>query len=243
MSAKIQHLENAPIKEALIDIQVVLPDNTILSDINELSNDLQEYYPHIGKRFEATFKIKGEQPELPDQKQIGIVFSSEDKKEVVQARLDGITYSRLEPYETWERLRDEALRLWAIYNDHLHPTSITRVACRYINEMKFSLPMTLSEYITAPPPKIEGLPDNLKGFLTRVNVQLDDTPTNAVFTQAIKGITSDKTVTIIIDIDVYRERTFQIVGDELPNALEEFHDYKNKIFFSSITENAVEYFK
>lgn len=44
----------------------------------------------------------------------GFLLSSSDKLRIVQARLDGFTFSRLAPYETWERLRDEAKSAWRI---------------------------------------------------------------------------------------------------------------------------------
>ena len=63
----------------------------------------------------------------------GYLFTSVDGRQVVQARLDGFTFSRLKPYDKWESLRDEARELWQHYVQIASPETVTRVALRYIN--------------------------------------------------------------------------------------------------------------
>lgn len=244
MSADIRHLENAPIREALIDIQVKLPEDIIIDDIERFAEKISKDYPRKQKMWKTNIEInlKGP-PQKIIQQQIGFGFIAQDKKQVVQARLNGFTVSRLKKYIDWEHLRDETKRLWKLYADSYKPLLITRVACRYINEIKLGPSVKLDEYLTALPHRIEGLPDKLEHFLTRVIVPLEDTPTKAIVTQVLEGSTPKGEATIILDIDVFREGSFAVESTEIWNVIESFHDHKNTIFFNSITEQAVELYK
>ena len=78
--------------------------------------------------------------------------------------MDGFTFSRLKPYETWENLRDEAYRLWQKYREITSP-EIIRVALRYINKLEFPLPIkNFSDYLTAAPIVPAELPQGVSSF-------------------------------------------------------------------------------
>ena len=74
------------------------------------------------------------------QDKIGYIFIGNEGKNVAQCRLNGFSFSRLAPYETWEQLRDEARKLWATYWQIVGPAPIIRVAVRYINQIDIPLP-------------------------------------------------------------------------------------------------------
>ncbi len=237
------HLENAPIREALIDIQVQLPEGTTIEDIKKLGELVKSDYPQTGKRWKANIELKPEEATDFQPKQIGYVFISDDKKQIIQARLNGFTFSRLKQYETWEKLRDEALRLWQIYKKHLHPLSIERVACRYINEIKLKVPVKLRDYLTAPPLRPESAPEELASFLTRVVIPYEQLGATAIVTQALEKVADDGTVPIILDIDVFKSDSFDIGSTDAWDTLDKFREVKNQLFFNSIEKKTVELFK
>ena len=238
------HLENAPIREALFDIHVKMPEDTTIEKIEGFGQLIKDDYPQVSKRWATNIRIKlGSPPERVEQEQIGYGFISKDNKQVLQVRLDGFTFSRLRPYETWEKLRDETKRLWNLFVDSLKPISIERVACRFINELPLEQPIKLDEHITSPPSRVKGLPDLPESFLTRMAIPNNELSAKAIITQAFEGVNKEGKAVLILDIDVFKKGPFAVDSDEAWNTLESFHDYKNQIFFGSVTEHTVEKYK
>ncbi len=247
--AEYSHLRNAPITEALIDIRIKVRDDYDVHQIESLHEEIASQYPAKKERrkWEGRFEFKkGETPIPAGSETInGYIFTSANGKQIFQARIDGFTFNRLRPYETWEIMRDEAFRLWKLYRTKLRP-DITRVALRYIN--KFDIPLfpeplrDFSEYLTAAPIVPEGIPQGVSSFLTRVVINEPAIDASAIITQAFEQIVDPKFLTIILDIDVFKQKD-HISEEEALQTLEALRDFKNKIFFKSITEKTKELFK
>ena len=161
----------------------------------------------------------------------------------MQARLDGFTFSRLHPYVKWEELRDEAYRLWQLYKDMTSPESITRVAVRYINNLNIPMPIKdFDDYLTAPPTVPEGLPQGVSSFLTRTVIHEPSFGANAIITQALEQVDTD-VAPVILDIDVFKLESKGIVEKDAWKIMEKLRHFKNKVFFSSITDDLKERYK
>ena len=239
-------LKKAPITEALIDIRVKLPSDFDVKNINAIYESIKNQYPgtHEQKISEVKFEpkakdiVKSSKPEIN-----GYRYVSSDKKQIVQARLDGFTFSRLHPYINWEELRDEAYRLWQLYKDITSPESITRVAVRYINNLNIPMPIRdFSDYLTAPPTVPEGLPQGVTSFLTRIVIHEPSSGANAIITQVLEQIVTDK-APIILDIDVFRLQPKGVEEKDAWEIIENLRHFKNRIFFKSITKNLREMYK
>ena len=244
----IEHLRNAPIVEALVDIRVKLPPDVDVIKLESIGGLISNQYPKKKKRirFEGKFDVKvGELPRHNDTPVWvdGHIYSTEDERYMVQTRLDGFTFSRLSPYETWENLRDEAYKLWEHYVRITSPEIITRVALRYINRLEFPFPMgDFNEYLTSSPIIPEGLPQKISSFLVRVVVPEESIKSFAIITQSFKSVERDK-VPVILDIDVFKQMRFEVDKKEAWDFLEKLHEFKNKVFFKSITEKTKELYK
>jgi uncharacterized protein (TIGR04255 family) len=242
-------LRNAPITEALIDIRVKIRSDFDVEQFQSLHNAITTQYPDKKKRhkWEGKFEFKnGETPISASTETIdGYLFTSADGKQIFQARIDGFTFNRLKPYEQWETFRDEALRLWKLYRDIISP-EIIRVALRFINKIDIPLsPQTVldfDDYLTAGPIVPKELPQGLSSFLTRVVIRDPDSDALAIITQAFEQIINPKFVPIILDIDVFKQKEV-ISEEEAWQTLEELRHFKNRIFFTSITEKAKELFQ
>jgi len=239
--ATYEHLEKAPITEALIDIRVKLANNFQIENLDSIGTHIADKYPtrKIRKRFETQIQFKqGEKPSPEGIERIdGYLFSSNDKKQIVQARFDGFTFSRLKPYQTWKDLRDEARQLWQIYLKISSPELITRVAVRYINNLNIPLPIKdFSDYLTAPPIVPEKLPQGISSFLTRTVIHEGSLGAQAIITQALEQMVRPGFAPVILDIDVFKEVPDGIEGDVAWETLEKLRHFKNDIFFESITE-------
>lgn len=244
--AEYQVLRNAPIVEAVIDIRVKVKEDLLLEQLSELDSAISKEYPEKKERYKWEGKLefkKGASPISTTTETIdGYMFISSDQKQIFQATLDGFTFSRLKPYETWEHFRDEAHRLWKLYRDVAFP-EITRVALRYINKMEFPLPIKdFSDYLTAPPIVPEGLPQGVSSFLTRVVIHEPEMDAAAIITQSLEQLVTPNLLPIILDIDVFKQKTEGIKEDEAWELLERLRHFENKIFFKSITEKAKEVF-
>lgn len=106
-------LKNAPITEAVIDIRVKLPSSTNIESIDLLFGKIKEQYPvrqeHRVSEFSLELKPSGDPIKTAKSAVNGYRYISADKKQIVQARLDGFTMSRLHPYKEWKDLRDEEI--------------------------------------------------------------------------------------------------------------------------------------
>lgn len=243
--AEYSILSNAPIVEAVIDIRIRVKEDLQLEQLNSISSAVCEQYPDKKERHKWEGKLefkKGETPISTTTEAVdGYVFTSADQKQIFQARLDGFTFSRLKPYETWERFRDEAYRLWLLYRGVVSP-EITRVALRYINKMEFPLPV-ISDYLTGAPIVPDGLPQGVSSFLTRVVIHEPEIDAAAIITQALEQVVNPNILPIILDIDVFKQKPEGIREEDAWETLEKLRHFKNKIFFKSITEKAKELFQ
>ena len=244
--AKYTHLEKAPITEALIDIRIKVRDDLKVEQLESIYNLISGQYPDkkTGHKWESKFEFKKGEPLVSSGTETidGYVFTSTDQKQIFQARLDGFTFSRLKPYETWKQLRDEAHRLWLIYKEITSP-EITRVALRYINKMEIPLSSKdFSEYLTAAPIVPEGLPQGVSSFLTRVVIHEPSIDAAAIITQALEQVVNPNFIPIILDIDVFKQKSEGISEKDAWDTLEKLRHFKNKIFFESITEKTKEIF-
>jgi len=245
-----RHLKNAPIKEALIDIQVTLSEDTRVEKLDSKYNSFSNSYPkkemiqkgRLGFQFDEGQPIRA----TVDQNFVGYKYTSQDDKQIVQFRKDGFTFSRLEPYHTWEEMKEDAIILWKSYMDVASPTEITRVATRYINVLQIPLDMLteFKDFLTAPPQIPEQLPQEIGSFLTRVVIYEPTIGANCILTQALEPIDTDKEYApIVLDIDVFMKCTFNIESGDYWEALDRLRDFKNQVFFESITEKAAGLFQ
>ncbi|MCO6459644.1 MAG: TIGR04255 family protein [Pirellulaceae bacterium] len=83
----------------------------------------------------------------------------------MQSRVNGFTFSRLAPYESWEPFRHEARRQWEVYRNRLNPQGVARIAVRCIN--RIDLPgdsVDLKEYFRTSPEIAPELRNNCKAI-------------------------------------------------------------------------------
>lgn len=240
-------LQKAPITEALIDIRIKVREDFNVEQLLPLYDLTSNQYPEKKSRhkWEGKLEFKKDGPPIPSGIHAidGYIFTSIDKKQIFQARVDGFTFNKLRPYDRWESFRDEAWRLWKLYRDITSP-EIVRVALRFINKFDIPLPIKdFNEYLTAAPIVPEGLPQGVNSFLTRIVIHEPEIDAAAIVTQVFEQIINPSYLPIILDIDVFKQKSEGIAEEEAWQTLKKFRDFKNKIFFKSITEKAKELFQ
>jgi uncharacterized protein (TIGR04255 family) len=236
-------LKHAPITEAVIDIRVKLSSTTDVKSIDFLFEKIKSQYPvrQELRVSEFSFELKPDEDPIRTSKTRvnGYRYISADQKQIVQARLDGFTLSRLHPYTEWKDLRDEAKKLWQFYRGITKPEAITRVALRYINNLNMPFPINdFDEYLTAPPLVPKELPQGISSFLTRVVVTEPTLGINAIITQALELVPpmpETNRLPVILDIDVFKQDPKGMEETAAWNTIEQLRHFKNKVFDKSIT--------
>jgi uncharacterized protein (TIGR04255 family) len=242
---------NAPITEALLDIRVTLPAQTDLAKLATFHDSIKQKYPSKQERLAWRGHVEIKASPVPEVSQSatggpdGYLFTSVDDRQVVQARLDGFTFSRLKPYDKWTTLRDEAQELWQHYVRIASPETVTRVALRYINRIEIPLPMRdFKDYILTTPEIAPDLPQGLGSFFMRLVIPDPKAQAVAIVTETMEPIDESRNrLPLILDIDVFRIAAFNIQDNAMWEAFEYLHDLKNDIFFKSITLKAKELFQ
>lgn len=242
-----RHYPKAPITEALIDLRVELPQGTVVGDLERVQNGLENAYPTKKDRIHAEFQGqigKEGAAAVARSKHDGYVFTSQDEKQVFQARLDGFTISRLAPYESWQPFRDEAQRLWDVYRSIAKPTKVTRLAVRYINRLDLPLPVAdLKDYLRTVPEVSPALPQNLAGYFMQLRIPQEDIKSLLVVSQAIIEPARPGVASVALDNDILRVDEIPADEDGIWEFFEVLRRRKNEVFEASITDQARELFK
>lgn len=243
----IIHLPKAPLVEALIDLRVQLTAPFDVAQLNAIDDKTVERYPTKATMRKLAGQIhlteQGASQKIHMDEPYGNRYTSNDGAFVFQARTDGFTLSRLKPYSDWDELCSEAKRLWAFYTEAAGVELVTRVAVRYINRMDLPLPISdFGEYLTSPPIIPASLPQTLSSFLMRFVMHDELKGISAIVTQVLEESPSP-IAPIILDIDVFKEGSYEAQSAEWWAVLSTLRDFKNRVFFSSITDKTLELFQ
>lgn len=245
-----EQFPNPPIIEALLDIQVELPPNIDLARIEGFKKYVASTHPIVMKKnqWQTSFQLgNGDLPEIRDKTvgTIGYQYLTADRKNIIQARLDGFTVNLLKPYSNWNSLQCEANERWKEYCEIATPLNVTRLALRYINKIEIPMPFTdFKEYLLTVPDIPSGIPQALSSFFMRLAIPNPKTQDVAFVTVSMEGeLTPAKCLPIIFDIDVFRQVNLSPDVADIWEVFNTLREYKNDIFLASITQKARELFR
>lgn len=247
--ARQRHLRNAPITEALIDIQVTPREGLTFAGLkNAIEASNSGYYvknPISEGTFAFTLAPEGKPQTAAESAQVGLRLHSADEKYVAQFRLAGFTLSRLPPYENWKNLVEEARRLWAVYVERLAPRRIVRIATRFINNLQ--LPLKSGESFQIYVHKLVDVPDEapqaVEAFFQRFQLVDSSSGARVILTLALDGLSAPGPAPVILDVDAFTGAHINPTDQELWTILERLRELKNRSFFGTITEHAAELYE
>jgi uncharacterized protein (TIGR04255 family) len=234
------HYPNAPITEAVIDIQVAPQVNL---DALEKSHIGEAGYPTIEKLNAAsgqmTFGPDANAFAAATSQPFGYLYRSLDQLQIYQARSNGFTFSRLGRYPHWNAIRAEAQRLWEKYRAAAHSSEITRVAVRYVNRIDIPLPFnSFTDYLRTVPQLSPDLPMGLSGYFMQLVIHLAEINGDGIINQTIIEPAKPGVVSVVLDIDIFRTIEIPQSEAELWNLFEDLREQKNKVFEACITDEA-----
>jgi uncharacterized protein (TIGR04255 family) len=240
------HYNRAPITEALIDIRIEPSTTLKLEDFQPLKTRLADYPKEETRNLNTvTIQFGSGIAQTTEQKPWALILRNNEGNQVVQFSLNGFTFSRLEPYQDWEHLRDESKRLWDIYSALAKPKTIVRIAVRFINVFKFpGERVEPDEYLNIFPEVPKDLPPELRDFgpfSMRLPFPQLDLQGVLVINQG-NGIRQpgDAIIPIILDLDLFVEKPNVANEDELWALFERLRVRKNQYFEASITNKTRE---
>ena len=242
------HYKNAPIVEALIDIQVIGSRDAGMPLLNLVADRLAGAYPN-----RQTFSIDRRLPS-PDgavsadgevtvetYREQGLRLSGNNQ--IILLRGSGVTFSILAPYDRWESLCDGMRSVWNLYRENFTPSAIARIAVRYINVLALPADANVLDYLRIYPT----LPDEMPGglpfdYYLRLQIPQNDLKCllNIQSGRVEPPADQPDALAIAFDIELFRKYSvdpLHIANDaEIWDFFDLAHDRKNTIFETSITE-------
>lgn len=244
---EFEHLENAPIDEAVIDLRVATDEAGLLDRLADFATSLEDAYPQRGTQrvFEGRIHIGYDEPQVESASGsvVGFIVQSEDGRRVLQAQRQGMTFSHRKPYQDWDALFGEAWGLWEGYLEVARPESVTRIATRFVNRLALPRQFLTEDYFTTPILLPSGVPDNLAAFNYFYVLDAgEDVFANVRLATEATAENSEHS-SILLDIDCYIQRVRPYDDESLPSDFLKLWGLKNRIFFNTLTETGKDLFR
>lgn len=246
-------LSRPPITEALIDIRSVIsaPQEVLTTLADEFTTEFPQR--KITQTMSAKLEIREGKlvpPELHEGGFHGVHVFNEAGTLAVQFRLDGFTFNNIGQFVGGSRLLDEGLRYWQRFVDGTHPTAVTRIAMRYINtlDLPFKEGDSFDRFLAAAPELPPPAPQGVSEFHSRLVARDILTPVGektwptAIVTQQLKHDPAGRPL-VTLDVDIFKMGEFSVSSVDLRREFDELREFKNRTFFSLLTEETVKLYE
>ena len=243
---------NAPISEAVLDIRLDAERAPAFDELGRFVQAVKADYPHAKRVGEIRAELRADlgAAETPQFTQtasaepFGYQCVSEDRKQIVQPRVNGFVFSRLRPYDRWSTFKAEARRLFELYTAQFGTRAVRRVAIRTINRLDIPGPQVdFKEWIRTGPEVSPVLPQGLAGFFMQLHQPYDDAKAQCIINETLVPSEVPDTIAVILDIDLFRVDGIPQEPDQFWTLLDQLRDKKDEIFLGCITEKMRETFK
>jgi uncharacterized protein (TIGR04255 family) len=235
-----------------MDIRVAFQNAPDMDALARVQEGIKDRYPERQERAEFEFGVQtgdGGTPAVMQRKggPVGYFFRSADGKNIMQARHNGFAFSRLRPYGSGDAFRQEARELWQHYRAIVRPLRVNRLALRNINRIEIPVPFgDFRDYILTSPEIAPGLPQGLAHYLLRLVMPHPEHPglVASVISsmEAVTTVEGRAVLPVIFDIDVFQEVDLDPEDSNVWGILGDIRQYRNEIFFKSMTDKALELF-
>jgi uncharacterized protein (TIGR04255 family) len=251
LTEKFPQLARAPIAEAVIEMRARAAAPWDEAGIRGKLAPLLQGYPIVESQseFEHALQVGPGQDMVQTHRDLGwrgLRRESADHVHIAQFNRDGFVFSRLRPYDHWEQFHGEAMRLWNIYRDFARPSAVQRLGLRFINRIELPVDGPRPEdYLRMPAEALKVLPLSRSGFFHRDVLGVPGYPYIVTIVRTVQPLQAggSKGYGLLLDIDVFSTEPFDLRDDLLSQRLVEMRWLKNKAFFGSITEQALESFQ
>jgi uncharacterized protein (TIGR04255 family) len=247
LNERFPRLAKAPIVEAVIHWQA---RGQNVFDPNVLDSKLVQHFPGYTTRkplhqIEWTAFVSGisDAPLVQHKKGWeGVRLESDDQKYIIQFKRDGLIFSRTNGYDRWEPFTTAAKEAWHAYLEIAAPLEVQRLGVRYINQISTATTENLTDVLREPPTCPSELP--LKEFVYQSTFAVPGLPFGVRVIKVMQPSMPElqKSSGLFLDIDVYTTKAISTDPAELETALTQMRALKNKVFFTLLTEQAIQSF-
>jgi uncharacterized protein (TIGR04255 family) len=244
-------LKNAPIVEAVLNIECDMPSNL---DIGALREPAQKAFLPQYPKFKAILMREhhlNAKPEAESHVSVknilyGLQLIQEGERQLVQIRSQGYSFNRLAPYSTLDDYLAEIERTWFLFVHLASPVQTKFIQLRYINRILLPMPkgrLDLEHYFRICPK----LPDEEKlafiGFLNQHSAIENETGNHVNIILTAQPAENEK-LPVIFDITA----TLPIAIDpknwrEIVAIIQSLRGLKNRVFRNTITETCINLFQ
>jgi len=171
---------------------------------------------------------------------VGLRLTSDDGRYVMQFTREGLSFSRTSPYEHWEPFAAAAKQAWQVFKDVAAPVETQRLGVRYINQLAQATSATLRDYLRDPPQCPLSLP--LNEFMYHSTFNVPGLPYGIGIIKVMQPSMSElpQSSGLFIDIDVFSTTAIPNQSGPLEDSLARMRWLKNKVFFSLLTDAALD---
>jgi uncharacterized protein (TIGR04255 family) len=239
---------NAPIVEAIFDVQMELPQNIEIAELEAFCKTFVSAYPEkkIQRKFAGKFEVLDNEKTSAETYNLGIAGIlnwSPDHRQALQVRLDGFSFSRLKPYEKWCVHFTEFLKYLRLYCEKISPIQVKRIATRFVNVIELPKEnVSWEKYFinAAKAPISNGLVTN---FFDRIEFSFSSSNVKASVTHAIMQSNDPLKLPVILDIETFVEVNTKPDLMMIEKLFNNLREAKNQIFRDCLTDKAKELFK
>ena len=241
-------LKKPPITEAIFEVLFTLEDDFNVEDFAKFCEKFSSQFTRKDEItvLEGKIDAKNLAENSLKSSKIGYILLNEDKSKAIQIRNNGFTYSLSNSsYKNWDSFKSDAYSFFHVAIELYNIKKVLRTSLRYINSI--NLPVTLTdikEYILIAPEVPKNLSLGLSKMFTQITMPNEIIGGVGIVTQSFDAAyMSGDSFSFILDIDV------QIMCDcgsndgIIESNFEKLHDFKNQIFFNSVTNKTIENFQ
>ena len=251
MSEERFYLENAPIIEAIVDIDCELPpDFDLAASESTIRAALGDAYPigrqHMVQEHHLLSTQKDTPPEWSISQELAAWrFQSADEKQLVQFRTGGFSFNRLAPYEGLDRYLCEIRRTWGIFLDLVEPVQARKIGLRTINQIVLPLEngsLRLEDYLKTGPRLPDGCGLTSIGFLNQ-HLALEPKTENRADIVIASQKADEESLTLILDINAFHPyQEASPPWETISERIASLRDLKNSVFLNTLTEKCLKLF-
>lgn len=251
MNASQLQLRNAPIVEAVLDIDCDLPATFDLAALQEPARELfRDRYSKSRKLLMQEVQIAAPAPSPPQPPPGAIVqalrFLQQDEKQLVQVRAQGFSFNRLAPYSNLDEYLPEIERTWRLYVDLASPIETRLVRLQYINRILLPLEageVELDDYLKIRPRLADEETMKFTGFFVQHTAVEKHTGYQVNVVLAAQAPENEK-LPVIFDNGVA-----SVLKEEPGNwpairqTIDSLRRLKNRVFLNTLTDKCVRMFR
>ena len=239
-------LSNPPITEAVIEIR--FSPSAGIEILKSACDYFELDFPKVKpvQQSSVSWKVEGGEM-VPGPQESGLDhfrLSSNEDREIIQLKRDRFAFSFVGHYLDWDGFSQQALKAWEQFANKVSIEVVTRLGVRFINNLNLPQETDLNKFITNLPQIPLGIPAKMAGFLNQITLSNKEISAFGQITLALdRNRTNEKKLPVIFDIDVFNLEQTQNKIELLQKKLLDLRNFKNQIFFNSLTQNGLELYK